>query len=123
MKYRRKSHVITFVFVGLLFTAIAWARPMHMKVFTDTYNISGMSMLGKASCAICHPSKTSTATLNPYGKDLLAAMKLKRAKTLTKAILLSKEKADSDRDGFSNVQEIKAGTLPGDPNSHPTKKK
>jgi hypothetical protein len=35
--------------------------------------------------------------------------------------LSSIEKLDSDKDGVSNINEIKAGTLPGDPKSKPAK--
>ncbi len=31
------------------------------------------------------------------------------------------EKLDSDKDGASNIVEIRAGTLPGDPTSKPKK--
>lgn len=122
MKHPVRYLVAGLVVAGLLFSVIAWARPAFMKVFMQTYKIRSSSKLGKAQCAICHPSKTMTETLNPYGKDIQAAMKAKKAKMLTKDILQSVASMDSDKDGFRNIQEIKADTLPGDPKSHPLSK-
>jgi hypothetical protein len=57
--------------------------------------------------------------LNVYGKDVQKAMQEKKTKDLTAEILKSIEKLDSDKDGVSNGDELKAGTLPGDPKSKP----
>ena len=61
------------------------------------------------------PTKTG---LNAYGKDV---QKAAAGKALDEKILRAIEKLDSDKDGASNIDEIKAGTLPGDPNSKPKK--
>lgn len=78
------------------------------------------SPLAKASCAACHVGIGKPA-LNPYGKDLAAAMKALKTKSLTAAVLKKTAKLDSDKDKASNEKEIKAGTLPGDPKSKPAK--
>ena len=60
----------------------------------------------KVSCGSCHAAampKKGAADLNAYGKDFGAAKKD------FKAI----EAKDSDGDGKSNLDEIKAGTSPG----------
>ncbi len=82
------------------------------KVFHDKYDIKPTSNIGKADCAACHVKKKGGA-LNPYGKDIAAAMKAAGSKKLTPAILSKVEGLDSDKDGKSNIAEIKADSLPG----------
>lgn len=61
------------------------------------------------TCTFCH---TSPPILNPYGAAYKAAGRNPAAFGLI-------ENADSDGDGFTNLQEIMALTFPGDPNDHP----
>jgi hypothetical protein len=84
--------------------------------FAKTYNLSKDSKLYKARCLTCHTAmKTKTNPLNPYGKDLKEFTK--GSKKLTPELLAKIEGLDSDKDGVKNLQEIKDGTLPGDPKS------
>ena len=69
------------------------------------------------SCTLCHQeAKKGVGPLNGYGKDF-KAQKGTPAEKLVKI-----EKLDSDKDKFSNIDEIKAGTNPGDPKSNPRTK-
>jgi len=52
--------------------------------------------------------------LNPYGVDFA------KQRTRDAAAFKAIERLDSDKDGVSNLDEIKAGTLPGDPASKPS---
>lgn len=45
-----------------------------------------------------------------------------KGKKAAAASLKAVECKDADKDGISNIAEIKAGTLPGDPKSKPGKK-
>lgn len=119
MKHQRATLAAWLIMGTILLTAIAWAYPKYLTAFTDTYKISKTSNLGKASCAICHPAKDKTDVLNPYGKDIQKAIKSAKAKTLTPAILRKVEKLDSDKDRYTNIREIKADSLPGNPKSTP----
>jgi hypothetical protein len=67
-----------------------------------------------SSCTICH---TSVPTMNPYG----AALKANGGTggNIDPATFTAVEGADSDGDGFTNAEEIAAGTFPGDPNNFP----
>jgi hypothetical protein len=68
----------------------------------------------KPKCSSCHVSpkpKKGDGALNPYGKDYLATKKD------GKFDFAKIEKLDSDKDGVSNIDEIKKGTNPGDPAS------
>ncbi len=82
---------------------------------------SGTKTSVYGSCQWCHyaygyvaPHGDAAATLNPYGKDYLAAG---RSAAALKAI----ESKDSDGDGFSNIAEIGATRFPGDAKDDPTK--
>ncbi len=96
----------------ILIAAVAFALPNDLTVFKSTYNPKEGTALANAACLTCHAKMPPSKELNPYGKDFLS--KGKNAAAL-KAI----ENLDSDKDGFSNIVEIKAGTLPGDPASKP----
>ncbi len=118
---RRLRYVIV---TGLALLAIAgvvtWAtaKAPDSTVFKQVYAPKEGTDLAKAMpCLVCHskmpPSKTE---LNPYGKDL---QKAAGGKPIDEKVLRAVEKLDSDKDGASNLDEIKAGTLPGDPKSKP----
>jgi hypothetical protein len=60
------------------------------------------------SCNLCHPGG-NTGQLNPYAVAFAASGH--NFGTI--------ESADADGDGFTNIEEIAAGTFPGDPNDFP----
>ncbi len=95
--------------------AMTTAKVAFVKDFDSTYGVKKTSALGVAKCAVCHIGKT--AKLNLYGKDLQAAMKKEGAKVLTGSVLKKVEGLDSDKDEKTNLDEIRADTLPGDPKS------
>lgn len=68
-------------------------------------------------CLACHAKMPPTKSeLNPYGKDLQRAA---AGKQVDEKSFRTIEKLDSDKDGAGNLDELKAGTLPGDPKSKP----
>lgn len=93
----------------------AAASPAMKTVFDKTYEVKPESALGKASCAVCHASKTSFKKLNPYGTEIKKALAARKTKELTAEVLKSLETLDSDKDGVKNGDEIKGDKLPGDP--------
>jgi len=90
--------------LALLGAATAFAKASYVSSMVATYpNLKGSELAG---CVTCH---TTDLKLNRYGADLAAAgMDYRKV-----------EGKDSDRDGFSNLVEIKALTFPGDPASKP----
>jgi hypothetical protein len=66
----------------------------------------------KNFCQVCHV-RASGGPMNNYGDDYVSYGSSVGAIS----------KLDSDDDGFSNEDELAAGSLPGDPNSTPTSKK
>ena len=86
----------------------AEARPEYLEAFNEKYDTRGTRL---DSCMTCHSSSTpSKENLNPYGLDFA------KANHDFGAI----EQLDSDGDGFTNVDEIKALTFPGDPANNPS---
>ncbi|MEW6398963.1 MAG: ammonia-forming cytochrome c nitrite reductase subunit c552 [Bacillota bacterium] len=96
--------VTVLAILALLGAATAYAKAAYVNSLVSAYpNLKGSKLAG---CVTCH---TSDLKLNRYGADLAAAgMDYRKV-----------EGTDSDRDGFSNLAEIKALTFPGDPTSKP----
>lgn len=109
---RRITTIIAIIAAVALLSSVAMATIAWQKLFNETYKPNADTALAKAKCQICH---VKGAELNVYGKAL-------DRKPATAATLKAAEKLDSDKDGFSNIEEIKAGTLPGDPKSKPAGK-
>ncbi len=109
--------LITALVFALMMGALA--TPKHLVTFMKTYPSPKDSALGKAKCVTCH---VKGKELNAYGKDLDKAMKDRKTKDLTADIMKSVENLDSDKDGVSNGDELKAGTLPADSKSKPAGK-
>lgn len=82
------------------------------SVFVKAYGIEKGSKIEAANCMACHEKK-SGGKLNAYGLDLQKAMKAAKSRKLTPDILKAVEGLDSNKNGKSNVQDIKSDTLPG----------
>ena len=99
------------VFVcGAVFASLKWS-----KAFKDLYKPKPEGAIVKAKCAVCHVDAKGKEKLNVYGAML-------KGKKVDAASLKAIESKDADKDKFTNLAEIKAGTLPGDPKSKPPKK-
>jgi hypothetical protein len=103
------SAVISMAGFGLLVSP-AESKPEYLSQFNAKYKTTGSRL---DTCTTCHASSSpSKENLNPYGNDFGAA----------NHDFGAIEAKDSDGDGFSNIDEINAGTFPGDPNENPNKK-
>lgn len=100
----------------LVFSSAAMATMTWFKTFNDLYKPKPDTDLKNARCAICHVEKTGKGGLNAYGKML-------DGKQPSTDALKAIENKDADKDGVSNIAEIKAGKLPGNPDSCPPKPK
>jgi hypothetical protein len=88
----------------------ASARSSYLTTFNSTYHTSGTVL---DSCSTCHGSG-GTSTWNAYGDDIRANISAGISSALKTV-----EPIDSDNDGYTNVQEIQALSLPGDARSTP----
>jgi uncharacterized membrane protein len=94
--------------------AIAQAEPEFLDILKKTYLLKADSAISEAKCATCH---TNAPKRNAYGN--LVREKLGNQDLFTAAVLKATEGVDTDGDGAMNGDELKAGTLPADPNSKP----
>jgi hypothetical protein len=93
---------------GLLVSP-ALSKPEYLADFNKKYGTQGTRL---DSCDTCHTTSQDADHLNPYGADV------RKANFDFGAI----EGVDSDGDGFTNIDEIKATTFPGNPNDNPNSK-
>jgi len=99
----------------------AYALPQYFSVVKTTYAVKAGGIIDAKNCGLCHVDPAGGGAVNPYGKDVKSFLKAAKTQTLTPAGLHSIDSLDSDGDGFANVDEYKADTLPGDATSHPNK--
>ncbi len=106
MRFLKTATVVLATWVA----SCTFATPDILKEFKGIYPEA------KANCQTCHiqPPKR-----NPFGKEVQAALNTTSDGVLTKELMKTIESKDSDGDGVSNIDEIKAETGPGDPNSKP----
>jgi len=113
MKNFHYGNVFKIIFFILISSSILSFPVMsytpYLEQIVGLYNI-------KASCEVCHLG----TNLNPYG--LAFEKQLNLEKDIIKA-LKNLERFDSDKDGFLNIDELKANTSPGDKISMPNQKK
>ena len=84
----------------------------YNSMFQKNYEVTSTSNVGKANCMTCHEKK-SGGKLNSYGLDLQKTMKAAGAKKLTVDILKKAEGLDSNKNGKTNLEDIKSDVLPG----------
>jgi hypothetical protein len=88
----------------------AQSTPEYMSQFNAKYNTRGAKL---DSCLTCHTNQSGgKENMNPYGADFGAA----------NHDFGAIEGKDSDGDGFSNIDEIKADTFPGNKDDNPNSK-
>lgn len=107
MKTTRLAPLLAVLALGTASSLLATLD--HQKMFVAKYP-DAKAKLGK--CSTCHTAalpKKDAHDLNAYGTDLQKAMSADK-----KSFDFAKVEAlDSDGDGVSNLDEIKAGTNPG----------
>jgi hypothetical protein len=84
----------------------AMGKPEYLAEFNKKYGTQGTRL---DSCNTCHTTTQDAEHLNPYGADF------RKDNHDFGAI----EPLDSDGDGYKNIDEIKAGSFPGDPEDYP----
>lgn len=101
------------------------AKPSAPEVFCGVYGDSLLCKNGHISCQVCHAE--TPPGMNPFGQQVAAQLLVGTKRPLShddfvaglKDVLLKIGAQDADGDGVSNMDEIKAGYLPGDKNHTP----
>ena len=93
----------------LAVATVGLSTGVFSKAFATKYSIKPTSALGQAKCGVCH-AKVTGGALNKYGKDLKTAA---AGKPVTAAVLAAVESKDSNGNGKTNIQDIKADVNPG----------
>jgi hypothetical protein len=109
---KRRSIVallIALMVAPLLFTGVAEARQtFYINLARDVYPQLNEGKFATFRCLLCHVEDRA-GPRNPYGLDYEAEHYT--TDILTAAINI--EQIDSDGDGFTNIEELNAGTWPG----------
>jgi mono/diheme cytochrome c family protein len=109
---------------ALLVLGVAKAFPSLQETMYEQYDLWSVSSVQKAQCAYCHTSRERVETLNPFGKALNDFWKGEARGNPAQALyLVLKVNRDADADGYDDVLEVIAGTLPGDKSVKPTASK
>ncbi|MFQ6051581.1 MAG: thrombospondin type 3 repeat-containing protein [Candidatus Hydrothermarchaeota archaeon] len=94
-----RKEYISNVLLFVILVSVVNGIPLYMKEIPASLK----------KCTVCHIQSSGIGGLNNFGFDFA-----KNNFSLSRI-----EKLDSDHDGFSNYDELNAGTYPGDPNSYP----
>jgi len=92
----------------LLLAPQVMARQSYLSTFETTYPAAAGSRID--ACNLCHNSPEGGDARNPYGSSYDSSGRN----------FAAIENIDSDKDGWTNIQEIKSLTFPGDATDHPT---
>jgi hypothetical protein len=106
---------VLFLATALVLPNLAMATSTYQSAFNKLYKTKGTPL---GDCIVCHTSQMPSVNL--YGRAFANAKKGKTAAAATTA-LKKIQPLDSDKDGFTNIVEIKARTFPGKKTSHPSK--
>jgi len=106
------NNILKIIFIAVVVSGISSLPVLSYSPFLDqsmeVYNV-------RARCELCHFG----VKLNNYGQDFKKEWEISRDIAQSfKAV----ENLDSDKDGFINLDEIKAMTLPGDKTNFPKTK-
>jgi hypothetical protein len=115
----RPTHALAFA-VALVALGIAAqpasARNAYRLQAIQQYKLTGMN------CQYCHVAATGGSNWNKFGTALDAQYTGAAKRDIKQALyLVLKANKDSDGDGYPDVLEVVAKTLPGDAKSKPTK--
>ncbi len=98
----------------------ALARPIYNAIMEHQYGIREDKNARASTCLYCH-TDLEGSDWNPFGLQLRNTFKNEGEKRLPESLyLVLKRGKDSDQDGYKDVLEVFARTLPGDPESKPT---
>jgi hypothetical protein len=120
----KPAHFILSLFgigiVAITLSSGALARPIYNAIMEHQYGIREDKNARASTCLYCHTDLEGD-DWNAFGLELRNTFKNEGAKRIPESLyLVLKRDKDSDEDGYKDVLEVFAKTLPGDPESKPT---
>ena len=115
-------HFLAFILaLAVAGTQISSARSTYRPSALKQFKLEKNAAANKVGCQLCHLQAFGGAGWNGFGQALKG--QLATSGSVNQALFdLLKKNTDSDKDGFKDVLEVVAGTLPGDATSKPTAK-
>lgn len=110
---RRAGPAVLVSTVALAWSTAALARPEAPPLVCDAYPDAAICAGQVATCELCHVS-TWPASWNSYGAKIVSALDGGDFEASLADAMASLDADDSDGDGLSNLDEMTAGTNPGD---------
>ncbi len=110
--------VLTVTVVGM---QVSSARSSYRPIALKQFKLEKNAAVNKVGCQFCHVNAFGGGGWNGFGQALKE--QLASSSDVPQALFdLLKKNKDSDGDGYSDVLEVVAGTLPGDATSKPSAK-
>jgi hypothetical protein len=114
--------LLTLLSIGVIASTLgsgALARPIYNAIMEHQYGIREDQEARASTCLYCHTDLEGD-DWNAFGLELRNTFKNEGEKRLPESLylVLVRDK-DSDEDGYKDVLEVFAKTLPGDPESKP----
>ncbi|WP_245575169.1 thrombospondin type 3 repeat-containing protein [Meiothermus rufus] len=101
----------------MFFWPAAVARPSYRLQAINQFNlVADSGGVRVVTCQYCHLSPNGGAFWNAFGDRVRSSFKGSIGEALYQALVAME---DSDGDGYADVLEVFAGTLPGDARSKP----
>ena len=108
---------VGFVMLVLVLMSFVLARGSYRLQLINQFNlIPDRGDVRTITCQYCHASPDGGAPWNAFGNEVRANFRGSIGEALYETLKAMK---DSDGDGFIDVLEVFAGTLPGDASSRP----
>lgn len=114
---RKLGYLALAVALGLLVASVASARGAYRTAAIAQFMLVADSGNTRAvGCTYCHVNANGGAPWNPFGDAVRGNFKGNIGDALYETLKAMK---DADGDGYADVLEVFAGSLPGDANSKP----
>jgi hypothetical protein len=125
MSYFRPVQVLIFAFViftSFILVSSATARSGYRLAAQEQYLLLEKSGKGEITCAYCHTSPNGGAGWNKFGQQLRDLYFGEARRNVGDMLFMAlRANKDADADGYTDVLEVVAKTLPGDAASKPAK--